>query len=120
MDDAHRAEFATLLHERRAQVDATLQTLDADLRALADARADATADDEHDPEGVTLSAEWSRLEGIRAEQERELDAITAAQGRWDADTYGICQTCGRAIPVGRLRIRPMATQCVACAERAAR
>ena len=28
------------------------------------ARSGASADDEHDPEGVTLSSEWSRLTGL--------------------------------------------------------
>ncbi|UUT35219.1 TraR/DksA family transcriptional regulator [Microbacterium elymi] len=118
MDDAHRAEFGALLRERRASVDETLAALAADLAALASARTDTTADDEHDPEGVTLSGEWSRLEGLRVAQERDRDALDAALARWDAGDYGICQGCGRPIPVGRLRVRPMATLCVTCAERA--
>ncbi|WP_417562785.1 TraR/DksA family transcriptional regulator [Microbacterium sp.] len=117
MDDAHRAEFAELLRARADEIDATLAALERDLGALADARADATADDEHDPEGVTLSGEWSRIAGLRDEQLRERVAVAAARERWDAGTYGTCESCGRAIPVGRLRIRPMATKCVACAER---
>ncbi|WP_051191791.1 TraR/DksA family transcriptional regulator [Microbacterium luticocti] len=120
MDDAHRAEFGALLHERRAEIERTLAALAADLDALAVARTDATADDEHDPEGVTLSGEWSRLEGVRAEQERERAQLDAALARWDAGSYGVCASCGRPIPVGRLRVRPAATLCVACAERAAR
>ena len=117
MDEAHRTEFAELLRTRVDEIDATLAALEGDLGALADARADATADDEHDPEGVTLSGEWSRIAGLRDEQLRERAAVHAAQERWDAGTYGVCQSCGRPIPVGRLRIRPMATRCVACAER---
>lgn len=118
MDDAHRAEFGALLLERAAETERTLAALDDDLKALAQARGDATADDEHDPEGVTLSGEWSRVQGLRAEQLRERDALAAAQARWDAGTYGVCTGCGRGIPVARLRVRPMATLCVACAERA--
>ncbi|WP_308491161.1 TraR/DksA family transcriptional regulator [Microbacterium terrisoli] len=117
MDEAHRAEFAELLRRRIDESDATLAALEQDLNALADARADATADDEHDPEGVTLSAEWSRIAGLRDEQLRERAEVHAAQERWDAETYGTCVSCGRPIPVGRLRIRPMATRCVACAQR---
>ena len=118
MDDAHRAELGELLRERRASVDETLAVLTSDLEALAAARTDSTADDEHDPEGVTLSGEWSRLEGLRVQQERERTALDAAIARWDAGDYGVCKSCGRPIPVGRLRVRPMATLCVSCAERA--
>ena len=118
MDDAHREEFRALLTARAEEIAQTIAALDEDLDALATARGQDTADDEHDPEGVTLSAEWSRIAGLRAEQMRERDAVTAAQTRWDAGTYGICAGCGRPIPIGRLRVRPMATLCVACAERA--
>ncbi|MEQ6897297.1 TraR/DksA family transcriptional regulator [Microbacterium sp. KR10-403] len=118
MDEAHREEFRARLAARADEIAQTIAALDADLDALAAARGQDTADDEHDPEGVTLSAEWSRIVGLRAEQERERDAVTAAQGRWDAGTYGVCQGCGKPIPVGRLRVRPMAMLCVACAERA--
>ncbi|QAY61561.1 molecular chaperone DnaK [Microbacterium protaetiae] len=118
MDDAHRAELRALLDERAAQVEKTLAALAADLDALAQARGDATADDEHDPEGVTLSGEWSRLQGLRTEQLRERDDLAAALVRWDAGTYGLCEGCGRPIPVGRLRVRPMATLCVSCAQSA--
>lgn len=118
MDDVHRAEFRDLLTERASAVDSTLAALAADLDALAQARGDATADDEHDPEGATLSGEWSRLEGLRVEQQREREDLATALARWDAGTYGVCEGCGRAIPLGRLRVRPMATLCVSCAERA--
>ncbi|GAA3769299.1 TraR/DksA C4-type zinc finger protein [Microbacterium kribbense] len=117
MDDAHRAAFKTLLDRRRAEVDQTLAVLQADLDGLAVARGDSTADDEHDPEGVTLSAEWSRLEGLRAQQEQERELVDAAVARWDAGDYGTCVGCGRPIPLARLRVRPMATRCVPCAER---
>lgn len=120
MDDAHRAEFAALLAERRGQLDGVLAALTADLNALGIARGEATADDEHDPEGVTLSGEWSRVEGMHVEAERERAAIDAALARWNAGTYGVCEDCGRPIPVGRLRVRPMTTRCVDCAQRADR
>ena len=57
MDDAHRAELRALLIERVSAVERILAALADDLQALAQARGEATADDEHDPEGVTLSGE---------------------------------------------------------------
>ena len=77
-----------------------------------------TADDEHDPEGVTLSTEWARLAGLNDAATRALAEIDEALARWDAGTYGICSDCGRSIPLERLRARPAATRCVACAEKA--
>lgn len=120
MDDAHRREFTALLAQWRRRVDDAVAALRADLDALAEARADVGADDEHDPEGVTVSAEWSRVQGLLADAQQERDEVDAALGRCDAGTYGVCRSCGRAIPVGRLRVRPTATLCVPCAERAGR
>ncbi|MEZ3161373.1 TraR/DksA C4-type zinc finger protein [Microbacterium sp. BWT-B31] len=110
-------------------IHASLSALEADAAArqadlddgIAQLRADRgaeSADDEHDPEGSTLSAEWSRLVGLRDAVARERADLAAALARWDAGTYGVCADCGAAIPRERLAARPMATRCVACAARA--
>lgn len=115
MKSEHRAEFRALLEEHRESVLRARRRGGEDLDELATARSEATADDEHDPEGATLSEEWSRLTGIDAEARAELSAIEAALARLDADEYGNCASCGRRIPVARLRVRPTATMCVDCA-----
>lgn len=83
-----------------------------ELRAVRESSPD---DDEHDPEGPTLSSEWSRIRGLEVEAERRLAETDAALARVSAGTYGICLTCGNPIPAGRLEIRPAATHCVNCA-----
>lgn len=113
------AEFADILAERRAAAEARVRAHDEHLRGIREARIDGNDDDEHDPEGSTLSTEWSQFAGLRDADERELREISAAFERIEAGTYGICASCGRRIPVGRLRARPMATLCVECAEKAA-
>lgn len=89
----------------------------AALDALAHDREGANDDDEHDPEGVTLSSEWSRLAGLADAAAIELRQIDEALSRADAGGYGICAACGRPIPGARLEVRPFATHCVACAEK---
>lgn len=100
---------------RAAELDALLARLDADDAAVRADRADATADDEHDPEGSTLSGEWQRIEALRRSTIAERAEVDAALARVDAGTYGICANCGRDIPPGRLEARPFATTCVDCA-----
>ncbi|MFF3026259.1 TraR/DksA family transcriptional regulator [Microbacterium sp. NPDC057944] len=105
------------------------------LRAVAAARAAATAatlgelmhdregsndDDEHDPEGVTLSSEWSRLTGLADAAASELRQVDEALARLDTGDYGVCARCGQLIPAARLEVRPYATHCVACAEKLGR
>lgn len=116
--DSARAQLGTLLQELREDAVARVAALDADAADLRRDRSVDTADDEHDPEGVTLSMEWARLTGLHEAALRELADIDEALVRWDAGTYGICIDCGRSIPVARLRARPAATRCVDCAARA--
>lgn len=103
------------LRARAAELEALLERLDADERAVRADRADATADDEHDPEGSTLSGEWQRLEALRRATLSERAEVGHALARVDAGTYGICVVCGRPIAPARLDARPFATTCIDCA-----
>ncbi|MGL4255959.1 MAG: TraR/DksA family transcriptional regulator [Microbacterium sp.] len=106
------------LAELHASAQSRLDGLDRDIAQLrADRRAD-NADDEHDPEGVTLSSEWARLAGLREDAVRELADVDAALARRAVGDDGRCADCGRPIPVARLVARPTATRCVDCAARA--
>lgn len=115
MDATTKAEFATLLNTRRGEVETSRATRAVNAHDLLAARRSDSADDEHDPEGSTLSSEWSMLEAVRTAEQRELDEIDEALARLDAGSYGVCAGCGRDIPLDRLRARPMATTCVQCA-----
>ena len=106
---------AAVLRARAADLDALLARLDADGDAVRADRADQTADDEHDPEGSTLSGEWQRIEALRRSAASERAEVDAALDRVTAGTYGACVVCGRAIPAARLEARPFATTCVGCA-----
>jgi len=85
------------------------------MAALRVVRESSSDDDEHDPEGPTLSSEWSRIRGLLSEAEAQLGETDAALARVDAGTYGVCENCGRPIPAARLEVRPAARLCVPCA-----
>lgn len=109
---AARDTLERLRAEALARVASTRATLDQ----LTHDREGSNDDDEHDPEGVTLSSEWSRLTGLAEAAASELRQVDDAIERLDAGIYGVCARCGRPIPAGRLEVRPDATHCVACAE----
>jgi DnaK suppressor protein len=48
------------------------------------------------------------LEAIRLRTERALAKL-------DEGSYGVCDSCGRQIPAGRLRVAPASSLCVECA-----
>lgn len=97
----------------QSDVDAASAAL-VDIRAM---RADRTDDDEHDPDGAPLSAEWSRLDGLHRASIRRLAEIDSAIVHLDAGTYGVCSRCGGEISAGRLAAVPAASRCVHCADR---
>ncbi|GAB6856098.1 TraR/DksA family transcriptional regulator [Microbacterium xylanilyticum] len=108
-----RAQLEALRADAAAQADAA----SAALHDLLHDREGSRDDDEHDPEGVTLSSEWSRLTGLADAAAEKLQQVDDALARLDAGTYGICASCGEPIPPGRLEVRPFAEYCVACAEK---
>ena len=111
MDDV-RANLEAL----RAEAAARAETAASALADLVRDRQGSNDDDEHDPEGVTLSSEWSRLSALSDAAADELRQFDVALARVDAGTYGICARCGKPIPAARLEVRPFAELCVPCAE----
>ncbi|MCH1882548.1 TraR/DksA C4-type zinc finger protein [Agrococcus sp. ARC_14] len=100
---------------RRGEVLQQLGQADAQLAELRSMRAGISDDDEHDPDGVSLSSEWSRLEGLRQTQLEALAAIDEAAARLERGEDTTCSVCGRPIAPARLEARPDATTCIDCA-----
>lgn len=100
------------LHDAQARLVAARATLERMRTERAEA---GTADDEHDPDGSTLSAEWTMAVAQCRIVEESIAEIGAALVRVDADSYGICASCGRPIPQARLEARPAARTCADCA-----
>ena len=117
MDAAELGTLRSALRERRDALLTSIAEASAQLAETRAERADTPADDEHDPEGSTMSTEWSRAEGIHSAAQRELDELDRAEQRMVNGTYGTCLVCGNDIPVARLELRPAATLCVSCANR---
>ncbi|MEN0084570.1 MAG: TraR/DksA family transcriptional regulator [Leifsonia sp.] len=115
LDDAEREELAALLRERRETDIAEAQRMAESLGVLLSSRSESTANDEHDPEGPTLSSEWSRLQALRSDAAHDIVAVDAALDRLRIGTYGVCVRCGEPIGVDRLRARPTAELCIRCA-----
>lgn len=108
------------LAQSRADAVVRAESAASALAELVRDRRGSNDDDEHDPEGVTLSSEWSRLSALSDAANAEVRRFDEALTRWDAGTYGICISCGKPIPVGRLEVRPFAERCVPCAEKSGR
>ncbi|KQP57383.1 TraR/DksA family transcriptional regulator [Agreia sp. Leaf283] len=120
LTDAELRLLEARLRERRAEIDTELGGLAQTLVEVREARGAESVDDEHDPEGPTLSSEWSRIHGVHGELAAASVAVDAALDRVASGSYGVCARCGRPIGFARLDARPEATLCIACARAAER
>ena len=109
------AYFARLIDERMEHTREQITTLTAVIREVTQAAKDIPADDEHDPEGTTVSVERANEVALLAAAESSLIELMEARERLTTDSYGICERCGNSIPFERLEVRPSARFCVSCA-----
>ncbi|MEJ3405048.1 TraR/DksA C4-type zinc finger protein [Rathayibacter sp. YIM 133350] len=110
--------FGAALKLRRGAMVSELARLDGSMLTVRESRGDGVADDEHDPEGPTMSSEWSRLTGTREALERDLAAVERSLTRLGEGRYGFCARCGKRISTARLEARPEAELCIDCASAA--
>jgi DnaK suppressor protein len=68
-------------------------------------------------DGTSIAVE--RLTQVAAHEQMldQLAEVDRALEKLADGTYGTCDSCGTAIPAGRLEVHPWASRCVACAAR---
>ena len=103
-------EFRSRLGEARAELLRTAGVTHAELASL-EGRPSEPFDE---VSTVEVAETLSRLEG---RERHQLDEILAALNQLETGTYGVCETCSRAIPVARLRAMPATRHCVDCQSR---
>ena len=114
LPDGKLALLRQVLGERIASASGQVSRLGAEIREVTLAQRDTPADDEHDPEGSTVSVERERDVALLGSAQNRLSQLLAAQARLDAGTFGICERCGGPIPFERLQVRPEVRFCVPC------
>jgi RNA polymerase-binding protein DksA len=116
IDRAQRDRFHALLVSDRASATDLIESLKDAVDPFTVSQRGVITVDEHDPEGPSIAMQRSESSLMLAQARRHLDEINAAMVRLDDGSYGVCASCGRNIPLARLRARPQATRCISCAE----
>lgn len=109
MDDTRRKELATLLEQRRGELESAIEALRAALATPAEAGWPEVRDSVEDGDArmmATLDVTHLRR------QEEELREVIQAQERMRTGEYGRCEACDEPIPFGRLQVRPEARFCI--------
>jgi RNA polymerase-binding protein DksA len=114
LDDAKRTALREQLLGEAARLGAIVDQIDRHEReSLSEASGENVYRDHMADQG---SATFEReLDMTLEENERTgLEEIRSALARMDADTYGVCTTCGAEIPAARLEAVPSASLCMTC------
>jgi DnaK suppressor protein len=107
MPDA--AEAKTRLEAQLAELEDRLSRIERDLAEPPEADSSERAVQMEDDEA---------LEGQAAVISNDIASVRRALERIDEGTYGECTKCGEPIAEGRLKARPEAAMCIACASAA--
>lgn len=81
-----------------------------------DLRSDVDYGDGFADAGAATAERTERL-GLAESLAGQIEAIDTAIARIDDGTYGVCASCGSAIPEARLEARPASIYCVDCKAR---
>lgn len=111
-------KFRAVLEEERVRLRALLDEheVERENARLAETAAERSPDPSS-AEGGSMAFEYEKDLSVDANTEDLLRKAENALERLDAGVYGICESCGTAIPVARLEVLPYTTVCVECAQR---
>jgi len=107
-------DYLALLKLRIDQAEEQRLSLLAAIDDMRRSRSLTFADDEHDPEGSTVSLDQARDAALLTRTEQSLSELRDAVGRLESGSFGRCQHCRQKIPAARLQARPEARLCVPC------
>ena len=105
MPDTGRS-YADLIKARLADAEAQRAALTQAIEDIRVSRSLTFTDDEHDPEGSTVSLDQAREAALLVQAERTVAELTSAQQRLAEGTYGICEICLHEIPSSRMLAVP--------------
>jgi DnaK suppressor protein len=120
--EVYVTEATVDLVSARQELEAQLVRLDSELGELEKGRENARHNGKDEVAGYGNGVGEAATETFEAERDLALmdnleqmrTHVKEALTRLDDGTYGLCESCGQAIPRERLEALPHASQCVAC------
>jgi RNA polymerase-binding transcription factor DksA len=98
----------TLLSTLRGQLEAESERLRAQIRALG---GDLSYDENFADSGQ-VAAEQGEAKAILNQMAEQLAELQHALAKFDDDTYGLCERCGRPIAEARIEAMPATRYCI--------
>ena len=73
--------------------------------------------DQNFADSSQVTAERGEAEALATSLRDTLSEVEHALGKFEAGTYGICESCGQQIAPARLEAKPAARYCINCASK---
>jgi len=112
-------KFQARLEEERVRLLGLVEDYEQELE---DARlSESSSDRSPDPgnaEASSTKLEYAKELSIEQNTLDLLGKVERALEMVKAGSYGICESCGKSIPLNRLDVLPYATHCIDCARKA--
>ena len=115
LPDLHAAAAAAL-RDARDTAAALVESLRREHADITSSGQGTNTDDEHDPDGTTITYEKAKTNALLEQAEANVAEIDAALERLANGEYGRCESCRNEIGDARLDALPMTRMCVGCAE----
>jgi DnaK suppressor protein len=104
--------FRQILEKERGRLEHARQAIHHDGSLLEETGDLAIGSGDHIADSATETYMRELDGGLEENADHLLAEIGAALGRIDDGTYGVCESCGRAISIERLEAVPYATLCI--------
>ena len=98
----------------RAQLQSERERIVEQLNSLGGSEGDLSFD-ENFADSSQVTAERGEIEALAGTLSETLRDIEDALAKFDAGTYGECESCHQRIPEARLEAMPAARLCITCA-----
>jgi len=109
-------KYKKILVEERDRLQAELKRIEDRAAGRDRLHSEQAGQDFDEPGGdaATETVERAQSMAVGASLREQLDEVTAALGKVDEGTYGICDSCHKPITKKRLAVLPWATLCKEC------
>lgn len=110
------ARFKKRLQEEKSRLEGLIEDYERELEVAR--LTESSSDRSPDPgnaEASSMKLEYAKELSIEQNTVDLLQKVDHALDRIKAGQYGVCESCGKSIPVERLDVLPYSTQCVECA-----
>ena len=112
-------KFKERLEQEQRELQVELQRIEDRTAGRDRLNSDTAGEDFDEPGGDAAQETLERSQAMAlGENLREmLENVESALKKLDEGTYGVCDSCGKDIPKGRLDLMPSATMCITCRSR---